>query len=206
MGIGSFGRGTSSKKERKEESQFQDEVIDAENPLGSRPEDKDKMISNLKKAELPIEVNIDSYHDIRKQMEYLKDADKVNERIALKMTELNSFKNYSADKMYSFIDKTNMYLCFGNRGIFDQSDAKIKYYRPSLLGETVYQKKLHPIIPFIFAWAKSYENLIDLTLYLVTSNKRRDPNFSLMLELLICYSWFMEAMKISFEGLGKAKM
>lgn len=139
-------------------------------------------------------------------MAYFKDADKISENIARRMQELNSFKNYSSIKMYSFIEKTNMYLCFGSRGIFDTDDPKIKYSKPEALAETVYRKKLHPIIPFIFAWAKTYDNLVELTLYLATSNKRKDPNLGLMLELLLCYSWFMDQMKISFEGAVKPNL
>jgi len=155
------------------------------------------------KHEQTLEEIIESFNALQRQSGHLLDSEQINESVASKMKDLNSFKNYTPVKVYEFFEKTMMLIGCSLPGIFASTDEKIFFYKLDDLAELVYKKKLSSIVPIVFAWAKSYDDLVVITLFLITKNKRNDPDMALAIELLLCYAWFMETRKISFEGLYK---
>ena len=155
------------------------------------------------RSELSIEEVKESYDALQRQLGHLLDSEKINESIASKMKELNSFKNFPPNKVYEFFEKTMKLIGCSLPGIFANTDEKIFFYKLEDLAEMVYKKKLSSIVPLVFSWAKSYDELIVITLLIITRNKRNDPDLALAIELMLCFSWFMETRKINFEGVYK---
>jgi len=158
------------------------------------------------KSSLSVDECIDSYNTLIKGLSHHPDSRQNAESVANKMKELNSFKNLKASKIYDFLLRTKMSLGWGLSGIFDSNDDKILFYKLDELADLVYKAKFDSTIPIIFAWAKSYEDLVVITLVIMTKDKSEPPNMALAIELLLCYSWFMETRKISLEGLMKQNM
>ncbi len=154
-------------------------------------------------TELTLEEAIGWYTTFQKQSNHLLNSEQINENVALKLKEFKTLKFFTPQKIYEFFEKTKMLLGCSLPGIFSSSDEKIMFYQLEELGEMIYKKKLNSIIPIAFAWATNYDELIVLTLLIMTKNKRNDPDFCLAMELLLCFSWFMEKKKISLEGVLK---
>lgn len=176
--------------------------IEKEN-LGQMQEEP---VRTFTKSSLSVEECVESYNVLVSQFSHAPDSRQNNEAVAAKMKELNSFKNLAANRVYEFFYGTKMYLGWSLAGIFDNKDDKILFYKLEELADLAYKNKFDSTVPIIFAWAKNYDDLIVITLSIMTKNKKEPPNMGLAIELLLCYSWFMETRKISLEGLMKQNM
>jgi hypothetical protein len=93
-------------------------------------------------------------------------------------------------------------LALHSPSIFTEYDEKNLFLPPDQLAEKIFHKRVGSIIPFIFSWAKSYDDLIKIILVVITKDKLTEPDFALCLEILLCLSWYMENKKIGFEGIA----
>jgi len=187
-------------KEKKDRMEIEKENLDKNGQMQEEP------IRAFSKSSLSVEECVESYNVLVNQLSHMPDTRQNHELVAAKMKELNSFKNLAANKVFEFFYSTKMYLGWSLAGIFDNRDDKILFYKLEELADLAYKAKFDSTIPIIFAWAKSYDDLIVITLSIMTKNKKEAPNMGLAIELLLCYCWFMETRKISLEGLIKQNM
>jgi len=158
-------------------------------------------VSNIiKKTELPIEECLEVYNHLIEQFKYMTETNRIFENVAIKMKEYNSFKNFSAKKMYEFLEKAQLLATLAIPSIFSSFEGRSTPPEAKIEEEVdrLMREKLEIHVKVIFAWAQKPEDLLNITLYLISKNKTSDPDFGLALELLLCYSRYMENNKIPF--------
>lgn len=188
---------TESKEKKEKEKKKKDK-----NEIEPEESKAETVKAPLIKVELSIEENINSYNLLYQQYKNQDDG-KINELIAKKMKELNSFKNYAPYKFYDFIGKLMLVGGLTIPVVNYEIDQVFYYKNLEEIAEIMYSKKMKVILPLIFSWAKSYEDLIIITLLIITKKKTSMPDLILAIEFFFSYAWFMSTKKISFEGILK---
>ena len=153
----------------------------------------------VKKTELTIEECLTAFKCLYSQFSHLESSNQIYENVAIKMRELNSFKNFSAKKLYEFFEKAGLLSFYAepqilgdiqNQPYANRTDNNIEIELDEIL------KRYSRLIKIIFAWAIKPEDLICITLYIITKNKVDSYNLEIALELLICFARHMELRKV----------
>ena len=161
----------------------------------------------IKKTELTIQECFEAFTGLYNQFSHLESSNQIFENVAIKMKELNFFKNFNPKKLFEFFEKAGFLWFYAQTQILgnmqkqsfaNKTDNNIEIELDEIL------KRYSRLIKVIFAWAVKTEDLINITLYIITKNRTDSYNLEMALELLICYARHMELRKVpmGFEQTG----
>lgn len=159
---------------------------------------QNQLLMPTKITELTIEEAIDCFHDIKSGLSNMREPEQILDSIAIKMKEMNIFKNYSPAKMYQFLQQTERAM-FSKETIFDiMIDVIADKSLNEFIEQRVYLKYLSAT-RFIFAWASSTHQLVDIALGIASQGKRKDIDIMQAFELMLALAYHMQKKLIPLD-------